>query len=43
MVLFQVEIAQDTRALSSPFQARAIQEGIYYQGGKMDDITLVTG
>ncbi|KAJ3117525.1 hypothetical protein HDU96_006454 [Phlyctochytrium bullatum] len=37
------DVAEDTKTLSSPFQTRAIQEGLYYQGGKMDDITIVTG
>ncbi|KAJ3168531.1 hypothetical protein HDU88_001421 [Geranomyces variabilis] len=37
------EIAEDSRYASSPFQSRAIQEGMYYQGGKMDDVTVLTG
>ncbi|KAJ3119699.1 hypothetical protein HK098_005220 [Nowakowskiella sp. JEL0407] len=37
------EVAEDTRAPTSPFQARAIEEGLYYQGGKLDDITVVVG
>ncbi|KAJ3223610.1 hypothetical protein HDU78_011243, partial [Chytriomyces hyalinus] len=27
----------------SPFQERAVKEGLYYQGGKMDDLTVVVG
>ncbi|KAJ3096487.1 hypothetical protein HDU97_005869 [Phlyctochytrium planicorne] len=37
------EVAEDNKALSSPFQTRAIQEGLYYQGGKMDDVTILAG
>lgn len=37
------EVAEDTRYASCPFQSRAIDEGVYYQGGKMDDITVVVG
>ncbi|KAI9001993.1 phosphatase 2C-like domain-containing protein [Gaertneriomyces semiglobifer] len=37
------EIAEDGRLVSSPFQSRAIQEGLYYQGGKMDDVTVLVG
>ncbi|KAL5033849.1 hypothetical protein RTP6_001755 [Batrachochytrium dendrobatidis] len=37
------EVAENTRFGSSPFQTRAIQEGFYYQGGKMDDMTVVVG
>ena len=36
------EVAEDTKRYS-PFQEKAIQEGLYYQGGKMDDITIVVG
>jgi hypothetical protein len=36
------EVAQDFRC-SSPFQNRAIKEGLYYQGGKIDDISVVVG
>lgn len=35
------EVAEDSRYASSPFQERAIQEGFYYQGGKVDDITVL--
>ena len=37
------EVAEDSRFASSPFQNRAIQEGFYYQGGKVDDITVLVG
>jgi serine/threonine protein phosphatase PrpC len=37
------EVAEDSRFASSPFQSRAIQEGFYYQGGKVDDITVLCG
>ncbi|KAJ3292715.1 hypothetical protein HK104_005103 [Borealophlyctis nickersoniae] len=37
------EVAEDTRFATSPFQSRAIQEGLYYQGGKMDDVTVLAG
>ncbi|KAJ3411851.1 hypothetical protein HDV05_001640 [Chytridiales sp. JEL 0842] len=35
------EVAEDPRATSSPFQIRAMEEGLYYQGGKLDDCTVV--
>jgi len=34
-------ISEDTRNVNSPFQSRAIQEGLYYQGGKADDISVL--
>ncbi|KAJ2811709.1 hypothetical protein H4S07_001884 [Coemansia furcata] len=34
-------VSEDTRYMESPFQMRAMQEGLYYQGGKRDDITVV--
>lgn len=34
------DVAEDCRG-TSPFQERAIQEGFYYQGGKIDDITIL--
>jgi hypothetical protein len=37
------EVAEDSRFASSPFQSRAIQEGFYYQGGKVDDMTVLVG
>ncbi|KAI9088336.1 phosphatase 2C-like domain-containing protein [Phlyctochytrium arcticum] len=37
------ETAEDNRFANSPFQSRAIQEGLYYQGGKMDDVTVLAG
>ncbi|KAI8613203.1 phosphatase 2C-like domain-containing protein [Chytriomyces sp. MP71] len=29
--------------VTSPFQERAVKEGLYYQGGKLDDLTIVVG
>lgn len=37
------EVAEDSRFATSPFQNKALQEGIYYQGGKVDDITVIVG
>jgi hypothetical protein len=37
------EVAEDPKIMGSPFQTRASQQGFYYQGGKMDDITILTG
>ncbi|KAI9205726.1 phosphatase 2C-like domain-containing protein [Polychytrium aggregatum] len=37
------EIAEDSRHVGNPFQTRAMEEGLYYRGGKMDDITVVVG
>ncbi|KAI8852234.1 phosphatase 2C-like domain-containing protein [Chytridium lagenaria] len=37
------DVAEDPKTVSSPFQSRAIQEGLYYQGGKLDDVTIVAG
>ncbi|KAJ3329167.1 hypothetical protein HDU76_008486 [Blyttiomyces sp. JEL0837] len=34
-------VAEDSKNATSPFQTRAIQEGVYYQGGKMDDVTVL--
>lgn len=34
-------ISEDSRNVNSPFQSRAIQEGLYYQGGKADDISVL--
>ncbi|KAJ1667733.1 hypothetical protein EV178_001201 [Coemansia sp. RSA 1646] len=34
-------VSEDARYTESPFQMRAIQEGLYYQGGKRDDITVI--
>ncbi|KAJ3323045.1 hypothetical protein HDV06_002491 [Boothiomyces sp. JEL0866] len=36
-------VAEDNRYATSPFQNRAIQEGFYYQGGKVDDMTVLVG
>ena len=35
------EVAEEGRFATSPFQSRAIAEGLYYQGGKMDDVTVL--
>ena len=34
-------VAEDQRAVTSPFQQRAMEEGIHYVGGKNDDITCL--
>lgn len=34
--------SEDPRVLTSPFQQQANEEGIYYVGGKNDDITVLT-
>ncbi|KAF9086746.1 hypothetical protein BGX23_008620 [Mortierella sp. AD031] len=34
-------VAEDTRHHGSPFQSRAMQEGLYYQGGKQDDMSVL--
>ncbi|KAI3623654.1 hypothetical protein CBS14141_003353 [Malassezia furfur] len=34
--------SEDPRLLTSPFQQQANEEGIYYVGGKNDDITVLT-
>ncbi|KAJ1671014.1 hypothetical protein EV182_007867, partial [Spiromyces aspiralis] len=34
-------VSEENRYISSPFQTRAIQEGLYYQGGKKDDISVI--
>lgn len=34
-------VSEDRRNLDSPFQSRAINEGLLYQGGKSDDISVV--
>lgn len=35
------EVAEDVRYVSTPFLNKAIQEGLYYNGGKLDDITVI--
>ncbi|KAJ2083612.1 hypothetical protein H4R24_000670 [Coemansia sp. RSA 988] len=35
------QVSQDSVYAESPFQMRAMQEGLYYQGGKRDDITVI--
>ncbi|KAJ3215699.1 hypothetical protein HDU67_010410 [Dinochytrium kinnereticum] len=37
------DVSEDNKTISSPFQTRAIQEGLYYQGGKLDDVTILAG
>ncbi|KAF9963350.1 hypothetical protein BGZ65_004119, partial [Modicella reniformis] len=34
-------VSEDTRHHGSPFQSRAMQEGLYYQGGKRDDVSVL--
>ncbi|KEI41735.1 uncharacterized protein L969DRAFT_44596 [Mixia osmundae IAM 14324] len=34
-------VSEDQRAVSSPFQQRAMEEGIHYVGGKNDDISVL--
>ncbi|KAF9202483.1 hypothetical protein BGZ49_007356 [Haplosporangium sp. Z 27] len=34
-------VGEDTRHHGSPFQSRAMQEGLYYQGGKRDDMSVL--
>lgn len=36
-------VMEDPRTISSPFQQHANEEGIYYVGGKNDDVTVVAG
>lgn len=36
-------VYEDPRAVSSPFQQRAMEEGIHFAGGKRDDITILIG
>lgn len=36
-------VYEDQRAVASPFQQRAMEEGIHYAGGKIDDISCLVG
>ncbi|GAA6059880.1 hypothetical protein JCM10212_007085 [Sporobolomyces blumeae] len=36
-------VYDDPRAVASPFQNRAVEEGLYYAGGKRDDVTCLIG
>ncbi|GAA6053427.1 hypothetical protein JCM3770_005161 [Rhodotorula araucariae] len=36
-------VYEDQRAVASPFQQRAMEEGIHYAGGKPDDISCLVG
>lgn len=36
-------VMEDPRGIVSPFQYHANEEGIYYVGGKNDDVTVLTG
>ncbi|GAA5941617.1 hypothetical protein JCM1841_000592 [Sporobolomyces salmonicolor] len=36
-------VYDDPRAVASPFQNRAVEEGLYYAGGKKDDVTCLIG
>jgi serine/threonine protein phosphatase PrpC len=37
------KVAEDPNTIDTPFQTKAVNEGLYYSGGKMDDISVVTG
>ncbi|KAI8903111.1 phosphatase 2C-like domain-containing protein, partial [Gorgonomyces haynaldii] len=41
LLLKASQTAEDSRSASTPFQERAVQEGFYYQGGKVDDMTVL--
>ncbi|GAA5969158.1 hypothetical protein JCM11641_007491 [Rhodosporidiobolus odoratus] len=36
-------VYDDQRAVASPFQQRAMEEGIHYAGGKIDDVSCLVG
>ncbi|PVU89615.1 hypothetical protein BB559_002245 [Furculomyces boomerangus] len=36
------EVSVDPECTQSPFQSHAVHEGLYYHGGKSDDITIVS-
>ena len=36
-------VMDDPRVISSPFQQHATEEGMYYVGGKSDDVTVLAG
>ncbi|GJN92244.1 hypothetical protein Rhopal_005274-T1 [Rhodotorula paludigena] len=36
-------VYEDQRAVASPFQQRAMEEGIHYAGGKVDDVSCLVG
>jgi hypothetical protein len=36
------QVAENSRGVS-PFQERAMLEGFYYEGGKIDDMTVLVG
>lgn len=36
-------VYEDPRAVSSPFQVRASEEGIHFAGGKRDDVSVLIG
>jgi len=36
-------VQEDPMATASPFQVKAVEEGLYFEGGKQDDVTLVVG
>ncbi|KAI9018297.1 phosphatase 2C-like domain-containing protein [Hyaloraphidium curvatum] len=37
------EVQEDPMASASPFQVKASEEGLFYEGGKQDDTTVVCG
>lgn len=36
-------VQEDPMASASPFQVKASEEGLFYEGGKQDDTTLLVG
>jgi protein phosphatase PTC7 len=36
-------VQEDPMATASPFQVKAIEEGLYFEGGKPDDVSVVVG
>ena len=38
---WKAKIASKDLNFHSPFQSRAMQEGLYYNGGKRDDISVI--
>ena len=43
LLLRAKEVSEDSRSPASPFQHRAVEQGFYYQGGKVDDVTVLAG
>ncbi len=42
-LLYRAREVAESRRSFSPFQSKALKEGHFYLGGKMDDITIVVG